>query len=161
MRVTPKLITSFLIAGFVFFSCEDEKEDEAVSASIHVSAMFMNYVAGSDATMIMVYLWEGADWSTASAAGTVANGMFMVSTADTLMSTVEVEIEALPAGTYYLGIFETSKMAYDGSDAALKVVGYYNTSESDYNHMMMPTGIEVSESKDYDLQTMMAMMMNM
>ena len=77
MKATPKLITSLLIAGFVFFSCEDEKEEEVVSASIHVSAMFMNYVSGSDATMIMAYLWEGADWSTASAAGTVANGMFI------------------------------------------------------------------------------------
>ena len=159
MKVNPKLITSFLIAGFVFFSCEDEKEDEAVSASIHVSAMFMNYVAGSDATMIMVYLWEGADWSTASAAGTVASGMFTLSTADTIMSTVEVEIETLPAGTYYLGIFETSKMAYDADDDAQKSAGYYNTTEDDYNHMMTPTGIAVSESKDYDLETMMVMSM--
>jgi len=127
MKITPKLITSLLIASFVFFSCEDEKEKEVVSASIHVSAMFMNYVSGSSATMIMAYLWEGADWSTASAAGTVANGMFMVSTADTLMSTVEVEIEALPAGTYYLGIFETSKMAYDADDAGRRLQPYDDT----------------------------------
>ena len=159
MKVNPKLITSLLMTSFIFFACDDEKEDEAVSASIHVSAMFMNYVSGSDATMIMAYLWKGADWSTASAAGTVANGMFMVSTADTLMSTVEVEIEALPAGTYYLGIFETSKMAYDADDAAQKSAGYYNTTEDDYNHMMTPTGIAVSESKDYDLETMMIMNM--
>ena len=159
MKITPKLITSLLIASFVFFSCEDEKEKEVVSASIHVSAMFMNYVSGSNATMIMAYLWEGADWSTASAAGTVANGMFMVSTADTLMSTVEVEIETLPAGTYYLGIFETSQMMYSTDDTALKSAGYYNTTEDDYNHMMTPTGIEVSESIDYDLETMMLMSM--
>ena len=159
MKITPKLITSLLIASFVFFSCEEEKEEEVVSASIHVSAKYMNYVSGSDATMIMVYLWEGSDWNTAQAAPTVASGMFMVSTADTLMSTVEVEIETLPAGTYYLGIFETSKMAYDADDAVQKSAGYYNTTEDDYNHMMTPTGIAVSESKDYDLETMMIMNM--
>ena len=166
MKITPKLITSLLIASFVFFSCEEEKEEEVVSASIHVSAMFMNYVSGSDATMIMAYLWEGSDWSTAQAAPTVASGMFMVSTADTLMSTVEVEIETLPAGTYYLGIFETSQMMYSTDDTALKSAGYY--SEGSYAmdgttvtnvHMMTPTGIEVSESIDYDLETMMLMSM--
>jgi hypothetical protein len=159
MKATPKLITSLLIAGFVFFSCEDEKEEEVVSASIHVSAMFMNYVSGSNATMIMAYLWEGSDWTTAQAAGTVANAMFSVSTSDTINTTLEAEFEDLPVGTYYLGIFETSKMAYDADDAALKSAGYYNTSEDDYNHMMTPTGTEVSESKDYHLETMMVMSM--
>ena len=159
MKATPKLITSLLIAGFVFFSCEDEKEEEVVSASIHVSAMFMNYVSGSNATMIMAYLWEGSDWTTAQAAGTVANAMFSVSTSDTINTTSEAEFEDLPAGTYYLGIVETSNMAYDADDAALKSAGYYNTSEDDYNHMMTPTGTEVSESKDYHLETMMVMSM--
>ena len=159
MKATPKLITSLLIAGFVFFSCEDEKEEEVVSASIHVSAMFMNYVSGSNATMIMAYLWKGSDWTTAQAAGTVANAMFSVSTSNTINTTSEAEFEDLPAGTYYLGIFETSKMAYDADDAALKSAGYYNTSEDDYNHMMTPTGTVVSESKDYHLGKMMVMSM--
>ena len=159
MKVNPKLITSLLMTSFIFFACEDEKEDEAVSASIHAEVMFMNYVSGSSATMIMAYLWEGSDWTTAQAAGTVANAMFSVSTSNTINTTSEAEFEDLPAGTYYLGIFETSKMAYDADDAALKSAGYYNTSEDDYNHMMTPTGTEVSESKDYHLETMMVMSM--
>jgi len=159
MKVNPKLMISLLMTSFIFFACEDEKEDEAVSASIHAEVMFMNYVSGSSATMIMAYLWEGSDWTTAQAAGTVANAMFSVSTSDTINTTSEAEFEDLPAGTYYLGIFETSKMAYDADDAALKSAGYYNTSEDDYNHMMTPTGTEVSESKDYHLETMMVMSM--
>jgi len=48
---------------------------------------------------------------------------------------------------------------YNADDPALKAAGYYNTTEEDYNHMMTPTGIEVSESMDYDLETMMLMSM--
>jgi hypothetical protein len=160
MQQLTKLVVLPLLIGLMFTACGD-KDEEEVSASVHSKVMFMKYKTGASASMVMAYLWEGKDWNTAKSGKTVASGMFSVSTSDTINTTAEVEFKTLPAGTYYLGVFETSKMAYDGSDAALKVVGYYNTSESDYNHMMMPTGIEVSESKDYDLQTMMAMMMNM
>jgi len=102
----------------------------------------MNYVAGSEATMIMTYLWEGSDWSTAQASSTVASAMFSVSVSDTLNTMSEAEFEGLPAGTYYMGVFETSGMMYNADDPALKAAGYYNTTEEDYNHMMTPTGIE-------------------
>ena len=159
MKLMSKLTALVIITSFIFVACEDEKEEEAVSASIHAKVMFMNYVAGSDATMIMAYLWEGSDWSTASAGGTVANAMFSVSVSDTLNTMSETEFENLPDGTYYMGVFETGKMTYDTDDAAQKSAGYYNTTEDDYNHMMTPTGIAVSESKDYDLETMMIMNM--
>jgi len=48
-------------------------------------------------------------------------------------------------------------MSYDENDTALRSAGYYNTSENGNNHMMTPTGIEVTESKDYHLETMMIM----
>ena len=159
MKLMSKLTALVIITSFIFVACEDEKEEEVVSASIHAKVMFMNYVAGSDATMIMAYLWEGSDWSTASAGGTVANAMFSVSVSDTLNTMSEAEFEDLPAGTYYMGVFETSGMMYNADDPALKAAGYYNTTEEDYNHMMTPTGIEVSESMDYDLETMMLMSM--
>ena len=102
MKLMSKLTALVIITSFIFVACEDEKEEEAVSASIHAKVMFMNYVAGSDATMIMAYLWEGSDWSTASAGGTVANAMFSVSVSDTLNTMSEAEFEDLPAGTYYM-----------------------------------------------------------
>ena len=82
MKLMSKLTALVIITSFIFVACEDEKEEEAVSASIHAKVMFMNYVAGSDATMIMAYLWEGSDWSTAQAGGTVASAMFSVSLSD-------------------------------------------------------------------------------
>ncbi len=160
MKQIPKLVILPLFFGLIFTACGDNGEED-VEASIHAKVHFMKYKAGANATMIMTYLWEGKDWSTAKSGKTVANAMFSVSTSDTINTMSEAKFEKLSAGTYYMGVFETSKMAYDAGDAALKVVGYYNTSESDYNHMMTPTGIEVTESKDYDLQTMMAMMMSM
>ena len=159
MKLISKLTALVIIASFIFVACEDEKEEEAVSAEIHAKVMFMNYVTGSEATMIMTYLWEGSDWSTAQAGGTVASAMFSVSVSDTLNTMSETEFENLPDGTYYMGVFETGKMTYDTDDAAQKSAGYYNTTEDDYNHMMTPTGIAVSESKDYDLETMMIMNM--
>ena len=156
MKLISKLTALIIIASFIFLSCEDEKE-EAISASIHAEVHFMNYVAGSDATMMMTYLWEGSAWTTAKAAGTVANAMFSVSVSDTLTTMSEAEFENLPAGTYYMGVFETSSMSYDENDTALRSAGYYNTSENGNNHMMTPTGIEVTESKDYHLETMMIM----
>ena len=79
-----------------------------------------------------------------------------------LAGTYEKEISISAAGTYYLGVFETSGMAYSN---VVATVGYYSTAYEDstpaYNSMMMPSGITVTNSRDYDLYKMMAMKMAM
>ncbi len=157
MKLIYKLTPVIVIASFIFVACEDEKEEETISAAIHAEVHFMNFVAGSEASMIMAYLWEGSDWTTAKASDPVASAMFSVSVSDTLNTTSEAEFEDMPAGTYYMGCFETRSMTYDESDTVQTSAGYYNTSEDNNNHMMTPAGIEVTESKDYHLETMMIM----
>lgn len=159
------------ILGIFMFSCSED-DPEVFSATIHVSVMFMPmndmaYTTDSDATMIMAYLWEGDSWTAAKEAGTIdAMGeMFgaAVSAGGTeLAGTYEKEISISAAGTYYLGVFETSGMAYSN---VVATVGYYSTAYADstpaYNSMMMPSGITVTNSGDYDLYKMMAMKMAM
>lgn len=145
-----------ILAFGLILSCEDKDDAAAISGEIHSKVMFMSYTPGSGANMIMGYLWEGSDWTTAKAAGTVGTEMFSVTLADTITTTVEVEFKKLAAGTYYCGVFETSQMSYSTSDTALATVGYYNTTESDYNHMMTPTGITVDSDTAVELETMMA-----
>lgn len=157
MKRNTGVLIGILTIGLMM-SCEDKDDAAAtISGEIHAKVMFMNYVAGMNATMIMAYIWEGTDWTTAQAAGTVANGMFSVSLSDTIGSTEEVEFTGLAAGTYYCAVFETSKMSYDTGSSGFKSVGYYNTTESDYNHMMTPTGITVDSNTPVELSTMMAM----
>ena len=164
------------ILGIFMFSCSED-DPEVFSATIHVSVMFMPmndmaYTTDSDATMIMAYLWEGDSWTAAKEAGPIdAMGeMFgaAVSAGGTeLAGTYEKEISISAAGTYYLGVFETSGMAYSN---VVDTVGYYeegaytvmmsDTTVTNVN-MMMPLGISVTTSGDYDLKTMMAMKMAM
>ena len=162
------------------FSCSED-DPEVFSATIHAKVMFMSmgegemstpYTTDSEATMIMAYLWEGDSWTAAKEAGTIdAMGeMFgaAVSAGGTeLAGTYEKEISISAAGTYYLGVFETSGMAYSN---VVDTVGYYeegaytvmmsDTTVTNVN-MMMPLGISVTTSGDYDLKTMMAMKMAM
>ena len=163
------------ILGIFMFSCSED-DPEVFSATIHAKVMFMSmgegemstpYTTDSEATMIMPYLWEGDSWTAAKEAGPIdAMGeMFSaaVSAGGTeLAGTYEKEISISAAGTYYLGVFETSGMAYSN---VVATVGYYSTAYADstpaYNSMKMPSGITATNSGDYDLYKMMAMKMAM
>ena len=171
MKLISKLTAFVIIASFIFIACEDEEKEDDFSATIHASVMFMPmgmmaYTTDSSATMIMGYLWKGDSWSAAEAAGPIdaMGAMFdaAVSVGGTeLAGTKEAEFSITEEGTYYLGVFEASGMAYSN---AVYTVGYYNTAYADstsaYNSMMMPSGISVTTG-DNDLETMMAMKMGM
>ena len=59
-------------------------------------------------------------------------------------------------GTYYVGVFETSDMMFS---TKLYTCGYYNVSADNMNSSTEPSGIAVTDSKDYDLTRMMVMKM--
>ncbi|MFQ6616153.1 MAG: hypothetical protein ACE5HZ_05210 [Fidelibacterota bacterium] len=157
-------ILIMVAAGFT--ACAQEEEEEEIMGEVHVSVMFMNYTSmKEDATMVMAYAWDSSNWSSGpsgSPASNAADGMFMGKTLnpnapDTLSGTEEVHLGDLPKGTYYVGVFETSQMAYDASDAHL--IGYYD--ENDDNMITMDaataTGVAITQSGDVELETMMAM----
>ena len=125
---------------------------------INVSVMFMNYNADPSAAMIMAYAWEGATWEEAEAAGPVSeanDGMFMVAPGTGMMGTFDVTLDALAAGNYYVGVFETTGMMHN---TAIATVGYYNDADENYIDMMTPTTITVT-ADTVVLETMMAMSM--
>ena len=130
----------------------------AQTGGIQVSVMFMNYNADPSAAMIMGYAWEGATWEEAEAAGPVSeanDGMFMVAPGTEMMGTFDVTLDALAAGNYYVGVFETTGMMYN---TAIATVGYYNDADENYIDMMTPTTITVT-ADTVILETMMAMSM--
>ena len=130
----------------------------AQTGGIQVSVMFMNYNADPSAAMIMGYAWEGATWEEAEAAGPVSeanDGMFMVAPGTGMMGTFDVTLDALAAGNYYVGVFETTGMMYN---TAIATVGYYNDADENNIDMMTPTTITVT-ADTVVLETMMAMSM--
>lgn len=157
-------VVPMIVLGFL--ACAQEEQQEEVMGELHVPVMFMSYVSmKDDATMIMAYAWSESNWSNGPSgdpASEAADGMFMENTLDptapdTLNDTEEVHLEDLAEGTYYVGVFETSAMAYDASDAYL--IGYYN--DNDDNKITMTgseaTGIDITSSQhDVELGTMMA-----
>ncbi|MFQ6675310.1 MAG: hypothetical protein ACE5LH_03080 [Fidelibacterota bacterium] len=166
MKRTALILGLVAMTAIDFMACAQEEKDEKIVGEIHVSVMFMSYVSQKDdATMIMAYAWDSSNWNNGPSgdpASDAADGMFMdhtlnPSAPDTLSGTEEVELADLPKGTYYVGIFETSQMAYDASDAQL--IGYYN--ENDDNNITMmgseASAISITTSGHVELGTMMAM----
>ena len=130
----------------------------AQTGGIQVTVMFMGYNADPNATMIMGYAWKGESWAYAEADGIVSDnmdGMFAVSPNDDMWGTYDVTLDALAAGNYYVGVFETTGMMYN---TAIATVGYYNDADENNIDMMTPTAITVT-SDTVVLGTMMAMSM--
>ena len=170
MKKLILLLTGILSFSVVFTGCGDDDEDEVIiMGEIHATVMFMSYVVQNDAAnMIMVYAWDAANWSDGPdgpIASEAADGMLMMATVlssapDTLMLTDEAEMDGLPAGSYYVGVFESTQMAYGASTTEL--IGYYNADNTTTYITMMgseATVITVSTTTPVELKTMMAMPM--
>ena len=136
---------------------------------VNVSVMFMNNYAAvdDDATMVMVYAWDGAGWNDGNpgAPASASNdGMFMdimlsASAGDILPNkTHNLALKALPEGDYYIGVFESSHMNYSAETATL--IGYYNANDPNTMKSMQAseaTPVSVSSAKPVELKTMMVM----
>ena len=68
------------------------------SSTINLSVNFVNYESGPDAIMYMGYVWEGASWEDAFAAGEVQNKMFGVFPGGTANGTYDVTLLTLLKG---------------------------------------------------------------
>ena len=170
MKKLILLLTGILSFSVVFTGCGDDDEDEVIiMGEIHATVMFMSYVIQNDAAnMIMVYAWDAADWfegPNGAIASEAVDGMLMMaavtsSSPDTLMLTDEAEMDGLPAGSYYVGVFESTQMAYGFSTTTL--IGYYNAGNTTTYITMMgseATAITISTTTPVELKTMMAMPM--
>jgi hypothetical protein len=90
--------------------------------------------------MIMAYLWTGTTWDTATLIeGPAGWGMFPLAPPGTFDGPTTVTFQVVAEGTYFVGVFETTGMAYD---IPLATVGYYNqTVAEEFNSPDTPTGL--------------------
>ena len=80
---------------------------------------------------------------------------------DTLSGMHEVMLKSLPAGDYYIGVYESSQMGYGATTATL--IGYYNANDTDMYKTKMASSatiLTIDTSTPVELQTMMAMPMS-
>ena len=126
------------------------------SSTINLSVNFVNYESGPDAYMYMGYVWEGASWEDAFAAGEVQNKMFGVFPPGTANGTYDVTFTDLAEGNYYAGVFETTYMGYVPDDPALLLVGWYDPAADGNNGQVEPTQITVEADTDVVLETITA-----
>jgi len=126
------------------------------SSTINLSVNFVNYESGPDAIMYMGYVWEGASWEDAFAAGEVQNKMFGVFPGGTANGTYDVTFTDLAEGNYYAGVFETTYMGYVPDDPALLLVGWYDPDADGNNSQVEPTQITVAADTDVVLETITA-----
>ena len=126
------------------------------SSTINLSVNFVNYESGPDAYMYMGYVWSGASWEDAFAAGEVQNKMFGVFPPGTANGTYDVTFTDLAEGNYYAGVFETTYMGYVPDDPALLLVGWYDPAEDGNNSQTEPAQITVTADTDMVLETMAA-----
>ena len=126
------------------------------SSTINLSVNFVNYESGPDAYMYMGYVWSGASWEDAFAAGEVQNKMFGVFPPGTANGTYDVTFTDLAEGNYYAGVFETTYMGYVPDDPALLLVGWYDPAADGNNGQVEPTQITVAADTDVVLETITA-----
>lgn len=170
MKKSMILLTGILSFSLVFAGCSEDDEDEvAIIGEIQATVMFMSYVVqNAAANMIMIYAWEAANWSdgpNGAIASEAADGMLMMAAVtssgpDTLALMDDVAMDGLPAGSYYVGVFESTQMAYGASTTTL--IGYYDANNTNTYITMMGSGatmITISTTTPVDLPTMMAMPM--
>ena len=144
-------------------------DGDKVAGEINVSVMFMNnYTAvDDDATMVMVYAWDSASWNDGDPGNPVSasnDGMYMditlSATAEDVLAnaTHSLALKNLPAGDYYIGVFESSHMNYSSGTATL--IGYYNANDINTMKTMEAgeaTPVTVASTKPVALKTMMVM----
>ncbi len=171
MKKMTAMATLLMGVSLVLSGCSaPAEEDEDIMGEIHVSMMFMNNYTVTDdaASMIMAYAWDSGSWSSGPSGASTSNavdGMFMdlsvsPTAPDTLSGVHEVMLKGLPAGTYYIGVFESSQMNYDVSKATL--IGYYypaNTTTMRTTTASEATAVTISDATPVELETMMAMPM--
>ncbi|HIN62525.1 MAG TPA: hypothetical protein EYM89_07205 [Candidatus Marinimicrobia bacterium] len=124
---------------------EPGNECEAiVSGAIQLTVDFNDYETQSDAAMIMAYLWTGTTWDTATLIeGSSGWAMFPLAPPGTFDGPTTVTFQEVAEGTYFVGVFETTGMAYD---SPLATVGYYNqTVAEEFNSPDTPTGLTTNE----------------
>ena len=171
MKTTMTISTLLMASMLVLSGCAADDDDEDIMGELHVSVMFMNnyVVTDDDASMIMAYAWDMANWSGGPLGASTSNavdGMFTgvsvdPNAPDTLAVMMhEVMLKNLPVGTYYVGVFESSQMNYDATQATL--IGYYNSDDATTMSTMMAgsaTSVTISTTTPVELETMMAMPM--
>ena len=121
---------------------------------INLTVEFDDYTTLDEAAMIMAYIWAGDNWETAALVeGADGWAMFLLVPPGTFNGTYSVSWDELESGTYYVGVFETTGMAYE---TAIKLVGYYNSSVNGNNSLTEPEGVAVDGVNTVNLETMVA-----
>ena len=112
---------------------------------INLTVEFDDYTTLDEAAMIMAYIWAGDNWETAALVeGADGWAMFLLGPPGTFNGTYSVSWDELESGTYYVGVFETTGMAYE---TAIKLVGYYNSFVDDeHNSQEEPSALQTGEN---------------
>ena len=129
-------------------NCDDDPANDCVplvSGDVNLTVEFDGYTTLDEAAMIMGYIWVGASWDTAALIEG-ANGwaMFLLGPPGPFNGPSSVSWSGLISGTYYVGVFETTGMAYE---TAIKLVGYYNSFVDDeHNSQEEPSALQTGEN---------------